>query len=151
MLIISPFWVCFFFVILINGFSFLLFQSSLIFSFSLDLFVPCLCLLPQVQFLLVRTRKLLLAIPMATVNLVSFNVRGLYAPGKRHNLYRELGRLRGDIVLLQETHLTHTTSLKLFSPQYPIWYYSLSDVHKAKRCSHWVSQGNLLYARFYGE
>lgn len=76
--------------------------------------------------------RCLLPLPMATVNLISFNVRGLHAPRKRHNLYRELGRLRGDIVFLQETHLTHTTNVKLFSHQYPMWYYSLSDIHKAK-------------------
>lgn len=69
---------------------------------------------------------------MATINRISLNVRGLHAPGKRHSLYRELKRLRGDIVFLQETHLTHTTPVKLYAHHYPTWYYSLSDVTKAK-------------------
>lgn len=80
---------------------------------------------------------------MAMTKLVSINVLGLYAPGKRHDLYRELGRLRGDIVFLQETHLTHTTSLKLFSHQFPTWYYSLSDVHKAKGVAIGFRRGTL--------
>lgn len=71
-----------------------------------------------------------LLVSMVMVNLLSLSVRGLHAPGKRHNLYRELGRLREDIVFLQETHLAHTTSVKQFSPQFPMWYYSPSDVHK---------------------
>lgn len=63
---------------------------------------------------------------MAKVNMIYFNVRGLHAPGKRHNLFRERNCLQGDIVL-QETHTTY-----FFSPSYPIWYYSLLDVSKAK-------------------
>lgn len=49
---------------------------------------------------------------LATVNIVSLNVRGLYASGKWHNLFRELKWLQCDIVSLQETDLTHTTSTK---------------------------------------
>lgn len=55
---------------------------------------------------------------MTTTNLISLNVRGLYAPGKRHNLYRKLNRLQGDIVFVQEIY---TTSVKLYSQQYPTW------------------------------
>lgn len=69
---------------------------------------------------------------MATTKLISLNVRGLHAAGKRHSLYRELLRMQGDIIFLQETHLTYTTSVKLYAHQYPIWYYSLSDISKAK-------------------
>lgn len=47
-----------------------------------------------------------LSVPMAKLTLISLNVRGLYAPGKRHNLFREMDRLRADIVFLQETHHT---------------------------------------------
>lgn len=87
--------------------------------------------LPQVPLLGIRLCAVLLC-GSPWHSELSLNVRGLHAPGKRHNLYRELDRLRGDIVFLQETHLTHTTSVKLFSPQYPVWYYSLSEIHKAK-------------------
>lgn len=69
---------------------------------------------------------------MATTKLISLNVRGLHAAGKRHTLYRELKRMQGDIIFLQETHLTHTTWVKLYAHDYPTWHYSLSDVSKAK-------------------
>lgn len=69
---------------------------------------------------------------VAAVNLISLNVWGLHTPGKRHDLFRELKRLQGDINFLQETHLTHTTAVRHFSPSFPNWYYSLSDVSKGK-------------------
>lgn len=69
---------------------------------------------------------------MANTKLISLNVRGLHVAGKRHSLYRELRRMQGDIIFLQETHITHTTHTKLFDHHYPNWYYSLSDVSKAK-------------------
>lgn len=60
--------------------------------------------------------------PMASLNLISLNVRGLHAPGKQHTLFRELKRLKGDVVFLQETHLTHTTGVKLYDLLFPTWY-----------------------------
>lgn len=52
---------------------------------------------------------------MATINLISLNVRRFHASGKRHTLYRELKRMQGDIVFLQETHLAHNTLVKLYT------------------------------------
>lgn len=84
-----------------------------------------------------------LSVSMAKLTLISLNVRGLCAPGKRYNLFRELDRLRADIVFLQETHLTHTTSVKLFFPNYLTWYYSLIDVHKSKGVAIGFRRGTL--------
>nr|ACO51975.1 LINE-1 reverse transcriptase homolog [Aquarana catesbeiana] len=69
---------------------------------------------------------------MARVKIVSYNVRGLNVAAKRHQVYRELKQATCSIAFLQETHLTHTTSVKLTSPNSPQWYYSLSDTNKAK-------------------
>ena len=69
---------------------------------------------------------------MATLKISSYNVRGLSVAAKRHQLLRELKDSACSIAFLQETYLTHTTSVKLYSPQFPQWYYSLSDTNKAK-------------------
>lgn len=85
------------------------------------------------------------------MKLLSLNVRGLHAPGKRHTLYRELKHMQGDIIFLQETHLTHTTSVKLFAHHYPTWHYSLSDVSKAKGVAIGFPERNSFYFRgFFG-
>lgn len=72
---------------------------------------------------------------MATLNILSYNVRGLNHATKRHQVLRELKRVSCSIAFLQETHLTHTTQVRLFSPHFPKWYYSLSDTNKAKEVS----------------
>lgn len=69
---------------------------------------------------------------MTTLNIFSYNVRGLNHASKRHQVLRKLKQVSCSIAFLQETHLTHTTSVRLFSPQFPKWYYSLSDTNKAK-------------------
>lgn len=71
-------------------------------------------------------------LPMATLNIISYNVRGLNHATKRHQVLRELKQASGSIAFLQETHLTHTTPVRLSSPHFPKWYYSLSDTNKAK-------------------
>lgn len=43
---------------------------------------------------------------------------------------REPKCFQGDIVVLEETHLTYTTLVKLFSPTFQTWHYSLLDVSK---------------------
>lgn len=69
---------------------------------------------------------------MATLNIFSYNVRGLNHATKQRQVLRELKQVSCSIAFLQETHLTHTTPVRLFSPQFPKWYYSLSDTNKAK-------------------
>lgn len=69
---------------------------------------------------------------MATLKLISYNVRGLNVAAKRHQTFRELKQAACSIAFLQETHLTHTTPVKLTSPHFPQWYCSLSDTNKAK-------------------
>lgn len=69
---------------------------------------------------------------MATLKVISYNVRGLNVAAKRHQLVRELKKTTCSIAFLQETHLTHTTPVKLTSSHFPQWYYSLSDTNKAK-------------------
>lgn len=82
---------------------------------------------------------------MASLNLISLNVRGLHAPGKWQTLYRELKRLQGDVVFLQETHLTHNTRVKLYDHLFPTWYYSLCDVAKAKGVAIGFPEGVILF------
>lgn len=60
---------------------------------------------------------------MPDIKLISYNVKGLNSPRKRHKILRELDHLGGDIVFLQETHLTLNTRVRLFSPRFPQWFY----------------------------
>lgn len=69
---------------------------------------------------------------MAALKLLSYNVRGLNVPAKRHVVMRELRRLGSSVVFLQETHLTHQSMVRLYSPFFPKWYFGLSDNNKAK-------------------
>lgn len=41
---------------------------------------------------------------MSSLNIISYNVRGLNAPIKSANIISELKHLKADVVLLQETH-----------------------------------------------
>lgn len=96
---------------------------SYIFDFSLFLLSPSfLFLLPHLPFPpalpVTDVWQILPTDPMAMINLISLNVRGLHALGKRHAFYRELEQMQGDVVFLQETHFTHT-SVKLYAHQYP--------------------------------
>ena len=60
---------------------------------------------------------------MPVIKCLSYNVKGLNSPIKRHKVLKELKRYRTDIAFLQETHLTLGSNIKLYSSDFPIWYY----------------------------
>ena len=47
------------------------------------------------------------------LNTTSWNIRGISSPAKRTNILNQLHKLKSDICLLQETHLTEAESQKL--------------------------------------
>ena len=69
---------------------------------------------------------------MGTLKILSYNVRGLNSPLKRGNILREIKHLKADIVLIQETHISQESNLKISSPEYPLWYYGDSPTKLAK-------------------
>lgn len=69
---------------------------------------------------------------MPTLRLISYNVKGLNSPEKRSIVRAELRRLEGEIVFIQETHLTQSSQLYLASPQFPFVYSSNSN--STKKC-----------------
>lgn len=75
------------------------------------------------------------------VTITSYNVRGLNVAAKCHQVIRELKHAACSIAFLQETHLTHTTLVRLTSSYFPQWYYSLSDTNKAKGVAIGFSSG----------
>lgn len=52
-------------------------------------------------------------LPMATLLVSTYNVRGLSSPHKRSKLWWELKRLKTQVVFLQETHFTSQSLPKL--------------------------------------
>lgn len=69
---------------------------------------------------------------MSMFKIVSCNVRGLNAPTKRFNILRKLKYLKADVVLVQETHISQDSNLKISSYNFPIWYYGDSPTKRAK-------------------
>ncbi len=51
-----------------------------------------------------------------TLNLLSWNVRGLNSPVKRGKVYAHLKKLGAEIVFLQETHIKTTTKFSIKAP-----------------------------------
>ena len=60
---------------------------------------------------------------MTDVKFLSYNVKGLNSHIKRHKILCELTQYKTDIAYLQETHITLESNIKLYSTEYPIWYY----------------------------
>uniref|UniRef100_A0A8C5LPC0 Reverse transcriptase domain-containing protein n=1 Tax=Leptobrachium leishanense TaxID=445787 RepID=A0A8C5LPC0_9ANUR len=58
------------------------------------------------------------------MRIVSYNVKGLNLPVKRHSLYRELCTYDADIVCLQETHFRRMDHPKLYTPRYHTQFHS---------------------------
>lgn len=56
---------------------------------------------------------------MATVKVVSYNVRGMCSPNKRNRLWLELRRLGAQVLFLQETHFTDSSL-----PQLPTYFHN---------------------------
>lgn len=69
---------------------------------------------------------------MTTLKFMTYNVRGLNSPIKRFNIIRELKLHKANVVLLQETHSSHDSNLKIFSKDYPVWFYGDSPMKRAK-------------------
>lgn len=63
-----------------------------------------------------------------TLKFLLYNVRGLNSPVKRFNIIREIKHLKAEVIFLQETH----SNSKIFSKDYPIWYYGDSSTKWAK-------------------
>lgn len=66
------------------------------------------------------------------LKLVSYNVKDLNSPTKRHKILKELQQYGADIVFLQETHLVLDTRIRLFSTELPCWFYSDSPIRRSK-------------------
>ena len=60
---------------------------------------------------------------MTDIKFLSYNVKGLNSHIKRHKILAEITQYRADIVYLQETHITLESNIKLYSSDYPVWYY----------------------------
>lgn len=78
---------------------------------------------------------------MTTVNFMTYNVRGLNTPTKRHKILREIEHYGAGVVFLQETHLSHGTKVKLYFSQYPVWYYGDSMSNKSKGVAIGIHRG----------
>lgn len=57
---------------------------------------------------------------MPDLKFLSYNVKGLNSPTKRHKILKELQHYGADIVFLQETHLVLESRIRLFSPGLPL-------------------------------
>lgn len=66
------------------------------------------------------------------LKVISYNVRGLNACVKRANILGELKFLKAGVAMLQETHFSTNKNQKIFSRDYPVWYYSDSPIRGAR-------------------
>lgn len=71
-------------------------------------------------------------LPMASLKVISYNVRGLCSPCKHSKLWWELKQSGANVVLLQETHFTPPSMPKLPTHLYNQWYLSNSPVVKSR-------------------
>lgn len=68
---------------------------------------------------------------MATINVITYNVRGMNTPSKTYKVNKELHFLGANVVCLQETHIAHASGCRLASHSFPMWFYGNST------SSHW--------------
>ena len=78
---------------------------------------------------------------MPVIKCLSYNVKGLNSPTKRHKVLKELKRYRTDIAFLQETHLTLGSNIKLYSSDFPIWYYGDTISKRARGIAIGIAKG----------
>ena len=78
---------------------------------------------------------------MPVIKCLSYNVKGLNSPSKRHKVLEELKRYRADVVLLQETHLTLGSNIKLYSPDFPLWFYGDTISKRARGVAIGIAKG----------
>lgn len=69
---------------------------------------------------------------MTTINFLTYNVRGLNTPSKKHMIMKELKRYEADVVFLQETHISHESNVKLSSRDFPVWFYGDTVTNRAR-------------------
>lgn len=72
---------------------------------------------------------------------ILYNVCRLNTPAKRHDILQEVKQYKAEVVFLQETHISHDADVKLFSKDYPIWYYGDSTTRRAKGVTIGVARG----------
>ena len=78
---------------------------------------------------------------MPVIKCVSYNVKGLNNPAKRHKILKELKKYRTDIAFLQETHLTIESNIRLYSQEYPTWYYGDTISKRARGVAIGIAKG----------
>lgn len=69
---------------------------------------------------------------MNNIKIISYNVRGLNSHIKCANILQELKFLGAEVVFLQETHFLLERNQKVFSRDYPVWFYGDSPTLHAK-------------------
>lgn len=69
---------------------------------------------------------------MTIINFMTYNVRGLNTPTKIHKILKELKWYGPMLIFLQETHLSHESNIKLYSNNFPTWYYDDTITKKAR-------------------
>lgn len=69
---------------------------------------------------------------MTTLKFMTYNGRGLNTCIKRYNIQREINLYKADVVLLQETHISQDSNLKIISKDYLVWFIGDSPTKSAK-------------------
>ena len=77
---------------------------------------------------------------MPQIKCISYNVKGLNSPTKRHKVLKELKRYKADISFLQETHITLGSNIRLYAPDFPIWYYGDTISKRARGIAIGISK-----------
>lgn len=77
---------------------------------------------------------------MQTLKVVSYNIKGLNTPEKRKIVQKEVRRLGGEVVFLQETHIRVDRIPNLGSYHYPQIYNSCSSDSKSKGVTIMISR-----------
>lgn len=76
---------------------------------------------------------------MASLNIVSLNVKGLNTPEKRRMLSNDMRRMEADIVFLQETHFREGSLPTLQNRFFPVVYHSRYTEAKSRGVSFLIS------------
>lgn len=66
------------------------------------------------------------------MNIITYNVRGLNSPNKRHQISLELKAFSANIVFLQETHLKWSSKIIRGSKIFLTWFHGFSSNKRSK-------------------
>lgn len=69
---------------------------------------------------------------MAPIRFTSYNVKGLYTPGKRSRLLADLKCDQSQVDFIQETYFKHDKIPRLFNHYFFVEYHSTADNLKSK-------------------